>query len=142
MTSSYNMNQAIIAVGSGGMFGRGLGMGKQSTLSFLPERHTDFAFSALIEQFGFIGGVVLIVLYGSFFVILFTRLSRMISKRDEYTVFHFYYTLGFSAFIISQCLINIGMNIGLLPIAGITLPFVSYGGSSLISLLFGLAFLP
>ncbi len=140
--TSYNMQQAIIAVGSGNLWGKGLGYGKQSQLSFLPEYHTDFAFSSLIEQFGFMGGTILIVLYLVFFFILFYRLVRLMRKKDELSQFQFYYTIGFSAFIIAQTCINVGMNLGILPIAGITLPFVSYGGSSLLTFMIALALLP
>ncbi len=139
--TTYNMQQAIIAVGSGNLWGRGLGFGKQSQLSFLPEYHTDFAFSSFIEQFGFIGGSILLLLYLVFFIILFYRLVRIMRKKDEISQFQFYYTVGFSAFIIGQTCINIGMNVGLLPIAGITLPFVSYGGSSLLTFMIALALL-
>ena len=141
-TTSYNMTQAIIAVGSGNVFGKGLGFGKQSQLSFLPEYHTDFAFSSLIEQFGFMGGVMLLSLYMIFFYILFYKIVRIIKKKDDVTQFQLYYTLGFSAFIIAQTCINIGMNVGILPIAGITLPFVSYGGSSLVTFMIALALIP
>ncbi|CAN5134216.1 rod shape-determining protein RodA [soil metagenome] len=140
--TSYNMEQAIIAVGSGNTWGKGLGFGKQSQLSFLPEYHTDFAFSSLIEQFGFMGGSILLLLYLIFFFILFYRLVRIIRRKDELSQFQFYYTIGFSALIIAQTCINIGMNVGLLPIAGITLPFVSYGGSSLLTFMIALALLP
>lgn len=140
--TSYNIQQAIIAVGSGNMWGKGLGYGKQSQLSFLPEYHTDFAFSSLIEQFGFLGGTMLLLLYLVFFFILFYRMVRMMRHKDELSQFKFYYTIGFSAFIIAQTSINIGMNLGILPIAGITLPFVSYGGSSLLTFMIALALLP
>lgn len=140
--TSYNMQQAIIAVGSGNLWGKGLGYGKQSQLSFLPEYHTDFAFSSFIEQFGFMGGTILLVLYLIFFFILFYRLVGILRKKDEISQFQFYYIIGFSAFIIAQTCINIGMNVGILPIAGITLPFVSYGGSSLLTFMIALALLP
>jgi rod shape determining protein RodA len=140
--TTYNINQAIIAVGSGHLMGTGLGMGKQSQLYFLPEYHTDFAFSSFIEQFGFIGGFVVIVLYLSFFYLLFRRMLYYMNHKDELGRFNYYYLVGFSAFMIFQTSVNIGMNMGILPIAGITLPFISYGGSSLITLMIGLALLP
>ncbi|MDA1316818.1 MAG: FtsW/RodA/SpoVE family cell cycle protein [bacterium] len=140
--ASYNMSQAIIAVGSGGVFGKGLGLGKQTQLRFLPEYHTDFAFSSLIEQFGLLGGLILISLYIVFFGILFMRIASFMSRSDPDEQYKYYYTIGFSAFIIIQTCVNIGMNVGLLPVAGITLPFISYGGSSLITFIIGLALLP
>ena len=115
---------------------------KAITVIFLPEYHTDFAFSSLIEQFGFLGGTILLLLYIVFFFILFYRMVRMMRYKEELSQFKFYYTIGFSAFIIAQTSINIGMNLGILPIAGITLPFVSYGGSSLLTFMIALALLP
>jgi rod shape determining protein RodA len=140
--TTYNMTQAIISIGSGSWMGEGLGLGKQSQLFFLPEYHTDFAFSSFIEQFGFIGGFILIVLYLVFFIMLFMRMAHYFNHKDESGKFNYYYLVGFSAFLIFQTCVNIGMNLGLLPIAGITLPFISYGGSSLITLMIGLALLP
>lgn len=140
--TAYNMTQAIIAVGSGHLLGTGLGLGKQSQLYFLPEYHTDFAFSSFIEQFGFIGGLILISLYITFFIFLFRRMLFYKNQKEELARFNYYYLVGFSALIIFQTCVNIGMNMGILPIAGITLPFVSYGGSSLITLLIGIALLP
>jgi rod shape determining protein RodA len=139
---SYNLIQAKITVGSGGFFGEGLRMGKQTQLSFLPENHTDFAFSSLVEQFGFIGGSLLILLYITFFFILFMRLRKLQDKQDYESRYNFFYTLGFSLIFIFQAAVNIGMNLGINPIAGVTLPFVSYGGSSLITFMIGLALLP
>lgn len=140
--TTYNMTQAIISIGSGNVMGKGLGLGKQSQLYFLPEYHTDFAFSSFVEQFGFIGGFILITLFLIFFVFLFLRMVYYANHKDELGKFHYYYLVGFSAFMIFQTCVNIGMNLGLLPIAGITLPFISYGGSSLITLMIGLALLP
>ncbi len=141
-STTYNMTQAIIAIGSGSLTGNGLGLGSQSQLYFLPEYHTDFVFSSFVEQFGFIGGFILIVLYLIFFSILFMRILKFSGEKDEAGKFNYYYLVGFSALVIFQTCVNIGMNLGLLPIAGITLPFVSYGGSSLITLMLGLALLP
>ncbi|HRN70819.1 MAG TPA: FtsW/RodA/SpoVE family cell cycle protein, partial [Candidatus Woesebacteria bacterium] len=140
--TTYNMTQAIISIGSGNLMGNGLGLGTQSQLYFLPEYHTDFAFSSFIEQFGFIGGFILIILYLIFFLFLFFRMMHYANHKDELGKFNYYYLVGFSAFLIFQTCVNIGMNLGLLPIAGITLPFISYGGSSLITLMIGLALLP
>lgn len=140
-STSYNMTQAIISIGSGKFFGRGLGLGSQSQLYFLPENHTDFAFSALVEQFGFIGGVAVISLYGVIATVLIKYLIDFYYKKDEENQFKFYFILGFLAFFIFQIFVNIGMNLGMLPIAGIALPLISYGGSSLITWIIGLGFL-
>lgn len=140
--TSYNMVQANIAVGSGNLFGKGLGLGKQSQLSFLPEYHTDFAFSSLVEQFGFIGGFIVIVLYIIFFTFLFMNMFKHMNRRDSDEQYSFYYLLGFSVMMIVQTAVNVGMNLGMVPIAGITLPFISYGGSSMITFMIAMALLP
>ncbi|MDD5083983.1 MAG: rod shape-determining protein RodA [Candidatus Moranbacteria bacterium] len=132
--SGYNVIQATVAVGSGGIIGKGIGHGSQSQLNFLPEKHTDFIFSVISEELGLIGSFLVIFLYG---VILY-RLSRIASlARDN---FGFLVTTGVMLMIFIQVVVNIGMNIGLLPVTGIPLPFLSYGGSSLLSMLlsFGL----
>ncbi|HEX3099635.1 MAG TPA: rod shape-determining protein RodA [Patescibacteria group bacterium] len=122
----YNVRQAIIAVGSGEMFGRGLGRGLQSQLKFLPERQTDFIFASASEEIGFIGVTVLLGLY----YLLFRRLLRIMKyARDDLAM---YLTGGVLFLFLAQVLINIGMNIGLLPVTGIPLPFLTYGGSSLL----------
>ncbi len=124
--SGYNVRQAIIAVGSGELFGRGLGRGLQSQLKFLPERQTDFIFASASEEIGFIGCLALLVLY----YFLFRRLLHIMKyARDDLAM---YITGSVLFFFIAQVLINIGMNIGLLPVTGIPLPFLTYGGSSLL----------
>ncbi len=140
--TSYNITQATIAIGSGEMFGRGLGLGKQSRLYFLPEAQTDFAFSSFVEQFGFLGGFLLILLFLFLFLSLFRKAYQYLNQKDRTTKFYYFYVIGFTALLVSQVAVNIGMNLHLLPIAGITLPFVSYGGSSLLTLMIGLALLP
>lgn len=121
----YNVIQSVIAVGSGGFIGKGLGHGSQSQLNFLPEQHTDFVFAVLAEELGFIGAFFLILLL--FFFI--TRILRSITlSRNN---FGFLIASGVTIMLIIQILINIGMNLGLLPVAGIPLPFLSYGGSSM-----------
>jgi rod shape determining protein RodA len=125
--SSYNAIQAVIAVGSGMFFGKGMGLGTQSVLRFLPERHTDFIFATLTEELGFVGativlGVFLFLLYRIFFIYkntdsLFSKLFAIIS----------FFLILISLFV------NIGMNIGIVPVVGVSLPFISYGGSSLVS---------
>lgn len=124
---SYNAIQSSIAVGSGMLFGRGFGEGTQSGLRFLPERHTDFIFATLAESLGFVGGVIIFLCFG----FLLFRIFMMLHRFDN-PFCRLFYGVSFF-FILSQFFINISMNMGLLPIVGITLPFVSYGGSSLLS---------
>lgn len=128
--AGYNAMQAMIAVGSGQVFGRGLGRGTQSHLRFLPEYHTDFIFATLVEELGFIGGVVLLLLYG----VLLWQLVQPYVRGNKANSFTFFYTIGLFGVILTQVVINTGMNMGIIPVTGITLPFVSYGGSSILSL--------
>jgi len=127
--AGYNIIQSIIAVGSGGIFGRGVGLGTQSHLNYLPERHTDFAFASFTEEFGLFGALVLL---GAYFL-LFLRIlnSADITRDRSYVLLH----QAIFVIIFVQVVVNIGMNLGLLPVTGITLPMFSYGGSSLISFL-------
>jgi len=125
--SSYNAIQAVIAVGSGMLLGKGLGQGTQSGLRFLPERHTDFIFATISEDLGFIGGLVILCAFG-FLLYRLYKAARAADAMPEKV----FLTATFSLLFI-QCFVNIGMNIGLLPIVGVPLPFVSYGGSSLLS---------
>lgn len=141
-TNAYNMIQAIITIGSGNMFGRGLGLGTQSRFYFLPENSTDFAFSSLVEQFGFVGGAAVVVLYGILLIILIKRAYKFVYTDNADGYFAFLYIIGLIALIFFQSFVNIGMNMGVLPIAGIALPFISYGGSMLVSLLIGFALIP
>ena len=125
----YNVTQAIIAIGSGGWLGSGLGFGTQSQLKFLPESQTDFIFAVIAEELGFLG--VMLVLTA--FAFLFFRLSRHVaSAYDDFTS---YLVLGCGSVFFLQFLVNIGKNLGLFPVTGIGLPLVSYGGSSLIAML-------
>lgn len=127
--AGYNALQAMIAVGSGQWFGRGLGRGTQSHLRFLPEYHTDFIFATLIEELGFLGGTLLLVGYAFLlYRIIATFIRGMITDTRV-----FIYSFGLFAMLLFQIFINAGMNMGLIPITGITLPFVSYGGSSILS---------
>ncbi|MCX7996760.1 MAG: rod shape-determining protein RodA [Patescibacteria group bacterium] len=139
--TSYNMTQSIITVGSGQLTGRGLGLGKQSTLFFLPENHTDFAFASLVEQFGFIGGLTVITLYLLFALVLIRTIVMNMGKKGEHNRFQYFFATGFFVYFIFQVFINIGMNLGLLPVSGTALPLISYGGSSLVTWMIGLAFL-
>lgn len=140
--NAYNMIQAMVTVGSGKFLGRGLGMGTQSGLYFLPENHTDFAYSSLTEQFGFVGGWVVIVLYTILAVILIKKIITYYYERSEEGKFKFLFTIGFFSYFIIHVFVNIGMNLGIMPITGITLPLISYGGSSLITWMIALALIP
>jgi rod shape determining protein RodA len=125
--TSYNAIQSIITVGSGMILGKGLGQGTQSGLSFLPEGHTDFIFATITEQFGFIGSLLILIAFG---FILYRIFIIFLNSEDKFCKL-FSGIVFFS--ILVQLFVNIGMNIGILPIVGVTLPFVSYGGSSLLS---------
>lgn len=135
--AGYNALQAMIAVGSGQWLGRGLGRGTQSHLRFLPEYHTDFIFATLVEELGFLGGAMLLIGYGY----LLWRIIAPFLRGVEGKEFSFLFSVGLLGMILSQVVINTGMNMGLLPITGITLPFISYGGSSLLSLAISFGFL-
>lgn len=123
---SYNLQQSIIAIGSGKIFGKGLGKGTQSQLGFLPESHTDFIFAGITEDTGFIGVVMLF----SIFAFVIYRIIKIGFLTDNN--FAKLFALGISLMLVLQILINTGMNLGLLPIIGIPLPFISYGGSATI----------
>lgn len=133
--TSYNVIQSVIAVGSGMIMGKGLGQGTQSGLRFLPERHTDFIFASISEQLGFIGAVIILI---SFAFLLYKIYSIFSNSNDKFT--KVFSAIVFFSFLI-QIFVNIGMNIGMVPIVGVTLPFVSYGGSSLLSSFIFLGFL-
>lgn len=124
---SYNSIQSVIAVGSGMLFGRGLGLGTQSGLRFLPERHTDFIFATLSEALGMIGAILVVLT----FALILYRILTIFQHQEE--IFGKTFSMVAFSLIFFQFFVNIGMNIGILPIVGITLPFVSYGGSSLLS---------
>src|SRR3990167_3175224 len=126
--AGYNSIQAIIAIGSGGFLGRGLGQGTQSQLLFLPERHTDFIFSSIGEELGFLGAGLVVVL----FIALFARLCVILMRSDN--TFSRAFLGGVFLMVFVQAAVNIGMNLGILPITGIPLPFVSSGGSSLLAM--------
>lgn len=133
--AGYQVRQSMIAVGSGKFVGRGLGLGTQSQLHFLPETRTDFAFAVIAEELGFIGSSVLLGLY----VIFFWRLYLLARHGgDDFSIF---LVVGFFIIFFLQALVNIGMNLGIAPIVGLPLPFVSYGGSSLLASLVALGIL-
>lgn len=130
LSATYNARQSLIAVGSGELFGRGLGAGVQSHLRFLPERQTDFVFASIAEEWGFVGSALIVFIYLFLMIALVHALytTRTDAKRVLILV------LTVNLFI--QVAVNIGMNLGLAPITGLTLPLLSYGGSSIISYLF------
>lgn len=125
--SGYNIIQSLIAVGAGGLWGRGLGRGLQSQLQFLPERHTDFIFATIAEELGLFGGAILLLAY---FGLLFRIF--MIARRCQDNLGRLI-AIGIFALLFFQGTVNIAMNLGLLPITGVTLPFVSAGGSSMLA---------
>ena len=133
--TTYNVTQSITAVGAGGLDGRGVAGATQTTLNYLPEHATDFAFAALSEQRGFVGAAFLLVLY---LVIVWRGLKLMTSARDQFAMI---VAGGIVVAFIFQVFVNVGMNIGIAPITGIPLPFVSVGGSSLIANLLALGVL-
>lgn len=126
LTTGYNSIQAMIAVGAGQWFGRGLGFGSQSQLRFLPEAQTDFIFSVIAEELGLAGVVALLVLYG---VVLWRLIVIIKNSHDDFVAVT---VSGIAVLFFAQFMVNVGANVGLLPITGVTLPFLSYGGSSLI----------
>ncbi|MFA5888963.1 MAG: FtsW/RodA/SpoVE family cell cycle protein [Candidatus Paceibacterota bacterium] len=133
--SGYNAYQSTIAVGSGQSFGKGIGYGTQSKLQFLPEYQTDFIFAAFAEEWGFTGVTLLFVLYG----IIFWRLLSIAFKGSGN--FEILFGVGLTILFLIHTTIHVGMNIGLLPVTGNTLPFMSYGGSHLLTEFFGLGML-
>ncbi len=130
--TGYNAYQSTIAVGSGQFFGKGIGYGTQSKLQFLPEYQTDFIFAAFAEEWGFAGAILLFILYG----IVFWRMLKISSRGGSN--FEILFGLGLAILFIIHSIVHIGMNIGLLPVTGNTLPFMSYGGSHLITEFLGL----
>jgi len=140
--TAYNMIQAVITIGSGMFFGRGLGLSTQSRLFFLPENTTDFAFASLVEQFGFFGGFFVLIFFTLIIIHLVQRTIYFYYQKTEDGQKKFLYCLGILTYFVSQTIINLGMNMGIMPVTGIALPFISYGGSSVIAILLGLALLP
>lgn len=132
--ASYNIVQALIALGSGQLFGRGLGRGTQSHLNFLPEERTDFIFASTGEELGFLGLSLIIII---FLFLIFILLKKAKNARDMESSLFLY---GASFALMIQFFINAGMNMGIFPVSGVTLPFISFGGSSIVSLFVLLAF--
>ena len=122
----YNVAQSIIAIGSGGFWGKGLGHGSQSQLNFLPEQHTDFIFATIAEEWGFFGISLILILWG----IIFWRL--FITAIGATTNFARLFIFGFMLLLLAHISVNIGMNTGFFPVTGVPLPLLSYGGSNLI----------
>lgn len=133
--AGYNAYQSMIAVGSGQLLGKGIGYGTQSKLKFLPEYQTDFIFAAYAEEWGFVG---VIFMFGAFGVLVWRIVAN--ARRGSGN-FEILYGIGLSLLFMSHFVINVGMNMGLLPVTGITLPFVSYGGSHLVTAFFALGIL-
>lgn len=125
--AGYNVIQATIAVGSGKIVGKGVRLGTQSHLNFLPERHTDFIFASYVEEFGLVGAMVLFL---SYFVVFRFCLNAVKWFRDSQSM---YLALSIFLLFLFQFTVNVGMNLGIMPVTGITLPLFSYGGSSLLS---------
>ena len=122
----YNVTQSVIAIGAGQLTGRGVASGSQSQLRFLPEARTDFIYSVIAEELGFVGVAIMIGL----FILMFSRLYVLAkTSRDDFTLF---LVIGTATLIASETFINIGVASGMLPVTGLALPFVSYGGSSLV----------
>ena len=130
--NEYNVQQALITIGSGGWFGQGYGQSTQVHLKFLKVRHTDFIFSAMAAEIGFVGTVIVMLLL-AFVIIRCIRAARLANDWFGSLVAY-----GFGILIFFQTAVNIGVNLNVIPVTGLTLPFISYGGSSLLSLLLGI----
>lgn len=133
--TGYNAFQSTVAVGSGKILGKGIGYGTQSRLEFLPEYETDFIFAAFSEEWGFAGVLILMVLY----LVLIWRI--LINSINGSTNFEILFGLGLAILYMSHLIVHVGMNVGLLPVTGLTLPFMSYGGTSLLLSFAGLGIL-
>lgn len=130
--NTYNVDQALVTIGSGGWFGQGYGQSTQVQLRFLKVRHTDFIFSAMASEFGFIGTVIVLAM------LVFVILRCIRAAKLSSDMFGSLIAFGFAVLIFFQAAVNIGVNLNLMPVTGLTLPFVSYGGSSLLSLVLGI----
>ncbi|HSL44161.1 MAG TPA: FtsW/RodA/SpoVE family cell cycle protein [Anaerolineales bacterium] len=130
--ATYNVEQALVAIGSGGLFGQGYGHGTQTQLRFLKVRHTDFIFSAISEEFGLVGSLLVIVIL----VLIIWRCLRTAQKARDVAGMNIAY--GVATLIFFQGMVNIGVNLNIVPVSGLPLPFISYGGSGLTSLMLGI----
>ena len=133
--TGYHVIQSKIAVGSGEFWGKGYGNGTQGQLNFLPADHTDFIFSVFSEEWGFMGSMTVLIL---FLVLTLWAIGGLYKSKNRVSMIQ---TVGVVAIITSHVLINIGMTLGLMPVVGVPLPFFSYGGSSMISMMFGIGLL-
>ena len=133
LDTGYNVIQSKIAIGSGGLWGKGYKKGTQAQLLFLPEKHTDFIFAATAEELGIIGIIIILISY--YFLIKTIFIKAFMSTNNRVL---FLFSLGIGLQIWMQAFVNIGMNLGILPVTGIPLPFLSVGGSSIMTLLFSL----
>ena len=131
--AGYQIIQSKIAIGSGGFFGKGFLKGTQSYLEFLPEKHTDFIFTLFSEEFGFLGSIMLLLLY----ILLIYRIISIGFYAKSF--FSKLFCFGFASAIFLYIFVNISMVLGLLPIVGAPLPIMSYGGSSMLSIMLGLS---
>ncbi len=129
---TYNVDQALISIGSGGLFGQGYGQGSQVQLRFLKIRHNDFIFSVMAHEFGFVGTTLALILL---IIVIFRCFIVAKKAPDAYGALIAY---GFGVLIAFQTVVNVGVNLNVIPVTGLTLPFISYGGSSLLSLLLGI----
>lgn len=135
MGAGWNVNQSLIAIGSGQVWGRGLGQGTQSQLNYVPEKHTDFIFAMIAEEMGFLGVCILLSL---FLVLLYRGAKIAFLARD---FFGTYLAIGITSFFFLHIFINIGMNMGIMPVTGLPLSFISYGGTATIVNLAGIGIL-
>lgn len=135
MGAGWNVNQSIIAIGAGQIWGRGLGQGTQSQLNYVPEKHTDFIFAMIAEEMGFLGVSILL----SLFLILLYRGAKIAFLARDF--FGTYLAIGITSFYFLHIFINIGMNMGIMPVTGLPLSFISYGGTATIVNLAGIGIL-
>mgnify|MGYP001565856496 CR=1 FL=1 len=133
--SGYNAYQATVAVGSGQIWGKGVGLGTQSKLEFLPEYQTDFIFAAFAEEWGFVGVIIIFALFG---VVIWRIIVNAVEAESNFETL---YGVGLAIFLLIQFILHVGINIGLLPVTGTTIPFLSYGGSHLLTEFTGLGIL-
>lgn len=132
LKEGWSQDQAVIAIGSAGFWGKGFAQGSQTQAGFLSEPQTDFIFSAIAEEFGFLGVAVLLFLFA---VLIWKIVKTAIASQSNFSRL---FALGFASLIAIQIFLNVGMNLGLLPVMGIPLPFISYGGSGFIVFFMGL----
>jgi rod shape determining protein RodA len=133
--ANYNKQQAEIAIGAGGLAGKGYLHGTQTNLDFVPQQHTDFIFTVIGEEFGFLGAMIVLFMFG---VILWRAYRIALTAKDPFGTF---LAVGVAAMFAIQVFVNVGMTLGIMPITGIPLPFISYGGSALIADLIGVGLL-